>query len=266
MTAVRDQYNYRRLPKAVSVPRAVQPDQRSFTGTLTPVEDIGTLLRKPLTPVQKETILLRTARAARAPRYIELTERELTERAYGVEADPLAIRRNNLGMKYLEHDLTRAFRNFLDAVEIDDGFALAHNNLGMVLLEIGELQTAIGHLSRAIALDEGLDVAYGNRGLALLELSRFDEAFHDFQAALALDPDDGMHHNNAGILFLDLEEPEAALRYFNEAIRLAPAEPMPYLNRGLALREMGEFQSARRDFRRATEIEEEQFEALSARP
>ena len=261
MTAVRDQYNYRRLPKAVSTPQAIQPSQRNFAGTLTPVEDIRTLLHKPLTPVQKETILLRTAKAARAPRYIELMER-----AYEVEADPLAIRRNNLGMKYLEHDLTKAFRNFLDAVEIDDDFALAHNNLGMVLLEIGELQTAISHFGRAIALDEGLDVAYGNRGLALLELSRFDEAFHDFQAALTLDPDDGMHHNNAGILFLDLEEPKAALSYFNEAIRLVPEEPMPYLNRGLALCEMGEFQNARRDFQRATEIEEAQFEALSARP
>ena len=261
MTAVRDQYNYRRLPKAAGIPQAVQPGQRSFSGTLTPVEDIGTLLHKPLTPGQKETILLRTAKAARAPRYMELMER-----AYEVEADPLAIRRNNLGMKYLEHDLTKAFRNFLDAVEIDDDFALAHNNLGMVFLEIGELQAAISHFGRAIALDEGLDVAYGNRGLALLELSRFDEAFHDFQAALALDPNDGMHHNNAGILFLDLEEPKTALDYFNEAIRLAPEEPMPYLNRGLALREMGEFQKARRDFQMATEIEEAQFEALSAGP
>ena len=261
MTAVRDQYNYRRLPKAVSIPQAVQPSQRSFGGTPIPDADIETLLHKPLTLGQRETILLRTAKAARAPRYVELMER-----MYEVEADPLAIRRNNLGMKYLEHDLTKAFRNFLDAVEIDDDFALAHNNLGMVLLEIGELETAISHFGRAIALDEGLDVAYGNRGLAHLELSQFDEAYQDFRAALELDPEDGMHHNNVGILFLDLEEPKVALAYFNEAIRLAPEEPLPYLNRGLALREMGEFQDARRDFQRATEIEEAQFEALLARP
>ena len=259
MTAVRDQYNYRRLPKAVSIPQVIKPSPHSFAGTMPQVEDIRTLVHKQLTPVEKETILLRTAKAARAPRYIELRERE-----YETGADPLAIRRNNLGMKYLEHDLTKAFRNFLDAVAIDDGFALAHNNLGMVLLEIGELQGAISHFTTAITLDEELDVAYGNRGLALLELSRFDEAFNDFQTASRMDPNDGMHHNNAGILFLDLEEPETAWNYFSAAIQLAPEEPMPYLNRGLALREMGEFQQARRDFQMATVIEESQFAALSA--
>lgn len=110
MTAVRDQYNYRRLPKAVSAPGGVQPSRRSFGGRPVPDADTRTLLRKPLTTDQREKILLRTAKAARAPRYVEPLER-----LYEVEADPLAIRRNNLGMKYLEHDLTRAFRNFLDA-------------------------------------------------------------------------------------------------------------------------------------------------------
>lgn len=48
---------------------------------------------------------------------------------------------------------------------------MAHNNLGMVLLEIGGIQPAISHFDRVIALDEVLDVAYGNRSLARLELS-----------------------------------------------------------------------------------------------
>ncbi len=255
MTTVRDDYNYRRIAKPPSEAHASQPDARIFASHASPDADTAQVLRKRLDGAQRESILLRTARAERAL-YVEPFEP-----IYETQADAIAVRRNNLGMKYLDHDLAKAFRNFLNAVAQDENCALAHNNLGLMFLEIGDLFNAIEHLNKAIELDDNLDVAYGNRGLAYLERGDFEAAYEDFTQALVLDKYDPMHYNNAGVLFLDLEVPDKACDYFNAAIELDPNNPLPYRNRGLAYREMGDNQQARADFIKATALEEEQYQA-----
>ena len=256
MTTVRDDYNYRRIAKPPRVGHESEPGIRVFVSHAGPDADTAQMLRKNLDSAQREHILLRTARAERAL-YIEPFER-----TYEAQADAIAVRRNNLGIQYLEHDLAKAFRNFLEAVAQDEDFALAHNNLGLVFLEIGDLFQALEHFNKAIELDDSLDVAYGNRGLAHLERGDFEAAYEDFGRALELDQYDPMHYNNAGVLFLDLEVPAKACDYFSTAIELDPNNPLPYKNRGLAYREMGDSQQARTDFIKATALEEEQYQAM----
>ena len=256
MTTVRDDYNYRRITKPPGFAHGSEPGAQIFVSHAASDADTAQMVRKGLTHAQRERILLRTARAERAL-YVEPYERN-----YETEADAIAVRRNNLGMKYLEHDLAKAFRNFLEAVAQDDDFAPAHNNLGLVFLEIGDLFKALDHFNRAIELDDRLDVAYSNRGLAYLERGDFEAAYEDFGKALELDQYDPVHYNNAGVLFLDLEAPAKACDYFNAAIELDPQNPLPYRNRGLACREMGDNQRARADFIKATTLEEEQYQAM----
>ena len=256
MTAVRDDYNYRRIAKLPGAGHGPEPRTRVFISHAAPDADTVQMVRKSLSNAEREDILLRTARAERAL-YVEQMEG-----ACETEANAIAARRNNLGMKYLEHDLAKAFRNFLEAVAQDENFAPAHNNLGLLCLEIGDLLKALEHFNRAIELDDRLDVAYGNRGLARLERGDFQAAYDDFGKALELDGNDPMHYNNIGVLFLDLEVPAKACDYFNTAIDLDPNNPLPYKNRGLAYREMGDNQQARADFIKATALEEEQYQAM----
>ena len=256
MAAVRDDYNYRRVTKPPRFGHGPEPESRSAMPHAARDADTVQMVRKSLPSAERERILLRTAKAERAL-YVEPFER-----IYETQADAIAVRRNNLGMKYLDHDLAKAFRNFLDAVAQDQNFALAHNNLGLVFLEIGDLFKALEHFNKAIELDDSLDVAYGNRGLAHLERGNFEAAYDDFGKALELDQYDPMHYNNAGVLFLDLEAPAKACDYFDVAIDLDPNNPLPYKNRGLAYREMGNNQQARVDFIKATELEEEQYQAM----
>ena len=255
MTTVRDDYNYRRITKPPRFGHGPEPGLRLSMPHTAPDADTAQMVRKILPSAERERILLRTAKAERAL-YVETFER-----IYEAQADAIAVRRNNLGMKYLEHDLAKAFRNFLDAVALDENFALAHNNLGLVFLEIGDLSNAVQHLNKAIELDDNLDIAYSNRGLAHLERGDFEAAYEDFGKALELDQYDPMHYNNAGVLFLDLEVPAKACDYFNAAIELDPNNPLPYKNRGLAYREMGDNQQARADFIKATALEEAQYHA-----
>ena len=256
MATVRDDYNYRRIAKSPRFGHGAEPGRRAFVSHAAPDADTAQMVRKSISNAERERILLRTARAERAL-YIEPFDRTCE-----TATDAIAVRRNNLGIKYLEHDLAKAFRNFLEAVAQDEDFALAHNNLGLVFLEIGDLFNALEHLNRAIGLDDTLDVAYGNRGLAHLERGDFEAAYDDFGKALELDQYDPMHYNNAGVLFLDLEAPAKACDYFNTAISLDPNNPLPYRNRGLAYREMGDNQQASADFIKATELEEKQYQAM----
>ena len=95
---------------------------------------------------------------------------------YDGEANAAAIRLNNHGVEYLELDLPKAFRCLRDATKLDPNFALAHNNLGLAYLEIGELKPTFRRFDKAIILDETLDIAYGNAGLAHIEAGRHEAA------------------------------------------------------------------------------------------
>lgn len=259
MPITRDLYNYHRVPKAARIATMYPPSYDPGPNSPIHPEDIHIegILAKPFTPDQRDGILLRTAKAERAPVYIEHDGRP-----YPTDAHPMAVRSNNLGVKYLDFDLPKAFRSFLDAIEIDEQFALAHNNLGLARLELGDLVNALHDLEQAIALDETLDAAYTNRGLTYLELDQPEAAYRDFRQAMTIAPYDAIHYNNAGILFLDVEEPGTAIRYFDEAIRLNPQNPTSHRNRALALQEMGSHQEARFAFDTADNIEDVQLRTL----
>ncbi len=259
MPITRDLYNYHRVPKATYVDAIYQPSYDPGPNSPIPPEDIHIkgVFAKPFTPDQRDGILLRTAKAERAPVYIEHDGR-----LYNTTNDPMAVRSNNLGVKYLDFDLPRAFRSFLDAIEIDEQFALAYNNLGLARLELGDLTNALHDLNHAIALDETLDAAYTNRGLTYLELDQPEAAYRDFWQAMKIAPYEATHYNNAGILFLDIEEPGRAINYFDEAIRIDPQNPTSHRNRALALQEMGRHGEARYAFDTAENIEDARLVTL----
>lgn len=57
----------------------------------------------------------------------------------------------------------------------------AHNNLGTVTKDLGDLTTAIAHFDRAIALDPNNLEARSNLGHALLAVGRYEEAWPHFE-------------------------------------------------------------------------------------
>lgn len=238
MTALRNYYNYRHLTKP-----AVSKTSAADT-SVNPYDYIHVA-----SPQDPEEILLRTARAERAL-YLDTEIRQ-----YLTSVSPAAISANNVGVKCLGYDLPRAFRNFLDAVELAPDFALAHNNLGLAYIEIGALQPAIESLNKAIAVDENLDIAFTNHGLANLELGNYQDALEYFMKAIWIDPRDPMHYNNMGALWLDNGQPKVAVPCFRKAIELNQEHPMPWRNLGYAYRELNDHESAGDCFENAASME-----------
>ena len=239
MAALRNYYNYRRLTK----PATSKPIRGDIPAG---IYDTASHIASPPDP---EGILLRTARAERALYLNPET------RGYEAYVNRAAISANNVGVKCFSYDLPRAFRNFRDAVELAPNFALAHNNLGLAYIEIGDLDMALHYLDQSIATDEGLDIAFTNRGLAKLELGDYQNAHDDFVAAIRIDPHDPMHYNNLGVLWLDAGQPKQAVSCFQTAIELDSQHPMPWRNLGYAYRELDDHEQAGQCFDTASDLE-----------
>lgn len=84
----------------------------------------------------------------------------------------------------LQQDWEQARLHLERAVEIDGSIAQAHNNLGIVLVHLGQPDVA---LEQFMAADTPA-AAHNNLGVTYLAAGRWRDAQAEFQAALAIDP------------------------------------------------------------------------------
>ena len=82
---------------------------------------------------ERQRILLETARAERGLYIVPHL------RIYDTDADSLAVRYNDLGIACFDYDPAKAQRHFRTAIQLDPACAMAHNNLGLALIESGDL-------------------------------------------------------------------------------------------------------------------------------
>ncbi len=143
---------------------------------------------------------------------------------------------NNLGLMLLEKgELNDAEQHFKKALEISPDFFDAHDSLGLVLLQRGEYSEAVGHFRRAIELKPDFSAAYNNLGSALSQLDRTAEAIALFHKALTLNPRLSLAYYNLGNTFVKLGRKGEAVDQFHKALELQPNNPDYLYNFGLAL-------------------------------
>jgi len=95
---------------------------------------------------------------------------------------------NALGVIYLIklEDYPNAMKHFKEALDIDENYAEAANNLGKTYENTGEFSKAVEAYKRAIAnpLYKNTAMALTNLGMVYYRLSRFDEALDSYKEAL----------------------------------------------------------------------------------
>jgi len=74
------------------------------------------------------------------------------------------------------------------ALDIKPDYAEAHNNLGVALRDLGELDEAVATYRRALEIKPDYAEAHSNLGVALQELGELDEAFKCHRRAIVLNP------------------------------------------------------------------------------
>lgn len=130
---------------------------------------------------------------------------------------------------------------------------------GFVWKLLGESQylqgkTALLALQKAAEFLPGDADAHNNLGLVLTDLGRFDEALASFRRALKIKPDDARTNNNLGIVLLDLGQLNDAAECFSHALKIKPDYAKAYFNLGNVLRDLGQFEDAAVNYRRAIQL------------
>ncbi|MDB5613761.1 MAG: hypothetical protein JWQ22_1414 [Devosia sp.] len=104
----------------------------------------------------------------------------------------------------------------------DPSHAQALFMMGMIALEIGGLDVAIGSLERAAASAPGVVRIRIGLGHALLKANQPDKAAAVFAKALQLNANSGAAHRGMGLAQLDLDHRDKALKSFRKALKLKP--------------------------------------------
>lgn len=172
----------------------------------------------------------------------------------------------------------------------------AHNNLGAMLGERGELDEAARHLERAVALKPDHGGAYANLGVVHARQGRIDEAIVElgraadleprdartrvllgqalarggrpaeaeraFAVAVDLEPDDAHARRMLGDFLVGQMRYDEAVPHLRAALDKVPRDVTTHLNLGSCLAKLGRYDEAHFHLRRACELDPRNTAAL----
>lgn len=147
---------------------------------------------------------------------------------------------NNLGVALLNQGKSDgAARHFDLAIQIKRDYPAAHTNMGLVLASQGKLEQAIYYYHEALRIKGNDEKARNNLGIAYASMGRFDEAMKRFREALEINPDNADAYNNMGSAMARQGKLKESLRYYEKALQLDADHAMAHNNMGLALANSG---------------------------
>ncbi len=165
---------------------------------------------------------------------------------------------NNLGEVFLEEgQLEEARYHYGEALRLNPRDPVAHYNVGKVFWMRGDADTAVRAFSEALRLDPDYAEAHFNLGLALRRQGKTEKAVAHFEEALRLRPAFGQAHNNLGVALAQLNRPAEAVPHFLAAAKSDPGDAGAYFNLALAHAQMGRRDDAIAYARQAVSLQPE---------
>ena len=157
----------------------------------------------------------------------------------------------------------RHFTSAIDnAIQLDEGFALACKGRGCAYFakydldnSTSDLENAIVDFSKAIKRMPNFAEVYKNRSDARREKGDFDNAIADLDEAIKLDPDDAIAYHSRGLAYFFKGDFDNAIANLGEAIRLNPNDALVYHRRGLTYCRKGNFDNAIADLDEAIKLD-----------
>jgi len=166
------------------------------------------------------------------------------------------IAHNLLGLDLMDHDyFTTAADQFQTALRLKPDFAFAHNNLGNALYKQDQPGAAIVEYQAALHLAPAYAPIHRNLGIAFFKLGQVDDAIAQYQTAIQLQPDDAKAHYVLGIALGRTDQLDQAIHEFRESVRLNPTDPLAHNNLGNDLAKNGQMEEAIREFRAALRLD-----------
>jgi protein O-mannosyl-transferase len=162
---------------------------------------------------------------------------------------------NNLGIVLFQKgEIDEAVSHYRTTLNLQPDFWDADYNLGTALLKKGEVDEAIAYCTRAVTIapnDPDAQVALGN---SLAQKERVDDAIAHYKKALAIRPDYFIAHYALGHIFLEKGEIDAAVFHSRAAVSIQPQNADAHTNLAVAFDEKGQIAEAIKQYEQALEI------------
>jgi tetratricopeptide (TPR) repeat protein len=169
---------------------------------------------------------------------------------------------SNLGVALLQKgQVDEAIASYQKSLEIKPDYADAHGNLGTALLQKGQVDEAIAHYQKALEIQPQKADAHSNLGNAFLQKGQVDEAIAHCQKALEITPDYADAHSNLGNAFLQKEQVDAAITHYQKALQIKPDFSEALYNLGNAFLKKGQVDAAITYYQKALQIKPDFSEA-----
>jgi len=180
-----------------------------------------------------------------------------------VDKRPLNERaHNNLGIVLAQLGrVPEAIGHFQLALRIQPDSAMAHYNLANALVQEGRTEDAIGHYQETLRIDPGDFKALTKLGNVLQQMGRVPDAMGDYERALWLKPDYAEAHNNLAVALMAQGRLPEAIDQYEQALRITPDFVDAHYNLGFALEKAGRSQEAIAQYERALQLKPDLVEA-----
>ena len=129
------------------------------------------------------------------------------------------------------------------------------NNLGQVLVRLGQTSEAIPRFERAIALAPDKPAYHFNLAHTVAQIGQADRAVAEYREAVRLFPDDYATQFNLAMTLQAKGDSLAAIPEFQRAIKLAPGEPSFHISLGSSLEKVGRVADAVREYRQFLDMQ-----------
>ena len=152
---------------------------------------------------------------------------------------------HNLGLVLVdEGEIKGAIEHYKVAIKIYPEFANAHNDLGRAFYLLGENEKALEHHHKAIQIDPENADAHNDMGNVLSKIGRIDEAIEHYYKAVGLRPSDASSHNNLGTALFKLGRVAEAIEHYRKALDSEPDNASSHSNLGNVLSMSGRLTEA----------------------
>lgn len=138
----------------------------------------------------------------------------------------------------------QALKAYERAVQLDPGFAEAHDARGDALFSLNRSQEALAAYEQAIHLDANYAHAYEGKGNLLYNLKHYYEALEAYEQAIRLDPASASAYNGKGDALYYLKRYHEALLAYERAIQLDPGYSSAYSGKSWTLWKLKRFEEA----------------------
>ncbi len=156
---------------------------------------------------------------------------------------------NNLGNYYFASgDLTKAYENYKEAIDLKTGDPQVYCNMGSLLGAKGDYPLSLQYYTTALKLDSNDAVTYLDRAITYSAMGRYALAVKDYNRSAHINPNSEILLRNTAYTYLNAHQFDSAIKYYTEVINVNPSDSRYFHYRGVAEYDKGSINSAREDF------------------